>query len=147
MGKFSCTEPEDDADAFVKQVEHKIKITLGQLPTPVLIEETYLFRQRALFASLLRGPALDWYVANIDEDDAAHTWDFIKREFRTRFTGGRDGYRFRIPAENIKRTEIELIKTYLQRVKKIVDQGWPTIYVVGATAAQRTAADDHMQMH
>ena len=24
---FSGTEPEDDADAFVKQVEHKIKIT------------------------------------------------------------------------------------------------------------------------
>ena len=34
MEKFSGTEPEDDADAFVKQVEHKIKVTLGQLPAP-----------------------------------------------------------------------------------------------------------------
>ena len=31
--------------------------------------------------------------------------------------------------------------------KKIVDKSWPTIYVVGATAAQRTAADNQMQIH
>ena len=147
MEKFSGTEPEDDADAFVKQVENKIKVTLGQLPAPGNDRENYLFRQRALFASLFRGPAAEWYAANINEEDAAHTWDFIKREFRTRFTDGRDRYRFRIQAENIKRTENEPIKTYLQRVKKIVDKGWPTIYVVGATAAQRTAADDQMQIH
>ena len=147
MEKFSGTEPEDDADAFVKQVEHKIKVTLGQLPAPGNDRENYLFRQRALFASLLRGPAAEWYAANINEEDAAHTWDFIKREFRTRFTDGRDRYRVRIQAENIKRTENEPIKTYLQRVKKIVDKGWPTIYVVGATAAQRTAADNQMQIH
>ena len=34
MEKVSGTEPEDDADAFVKQVEHKIKVTLGQFPAP-----------------------------------------------------------------------------------------------------------------
>ena len=34
MEKFSGTEPEDDADGFVKQVEQKIKVTLGQLPAP-----------------------------------------------------------------------------------------------------------------
>ena len=147
MEKISATEPEDDADAFVKQVQHKIKVTLGQLPAPSNDRENYLFRQRALFASLLRGPAAEWYAANIKEEDAAHTWDFLKREFRTRFTDGRDRYRFRIQAENIKRTENEPIKTYLQRVKKIVDKGWPTIYVVGATAAQRTAADNQMPIH
>ena len=27
MEKFSGYEPEDDADAFVEQVEHKIKVT------------------------------------------------------------------------------------------------------------------------
>ena len=118
MEKFSGTEPEDDANAFVKQVEYKIKVTLGQLPAPGYDRENYLFRQRALFASLLRGPAAEGYAANINEEDAAHTWDFIKREFRTRFTDGRDKYRFRIQAENIKRTENEPIKTYLQRVKK-----------------------------
>ena len=118
MEQFSVTEPEDDADAFVKQVEHKIKVTLGQLPAPGIDRENYLFRQRALFASLLRGPAAEWYAANINEEDAAHTWDFINQEFPTRFTDGRDRYRFRIEAENIKRTENEPIKTYLQRVKK-----------------------------
>ena len=118
MEKFAGTEPEDDADASIKQVEHKIKVTLGQLPAPGNDRENYLFRQRSLFASLLRGPAAEWYAANNNEEDDAHTWDFIKREFRTRFTGGRDRYRFRIHAENIKRTENEPIKTYLQRVKK-----------------------------
>ena len=73
-------------------------------------------RQRALFAPLLRGPAAEWYAANINEDDAAHTWYFIKREFRTRFTDGRDRKRFRFQAENIKRTENESMKTCLQRV-------------------------------
>ena len=34
MKKFSCTGPEDDADAFVKQVEHRSKVTLEQLPAP-----------------------------------------------------------------------------------------------------------------
>ena len=115
MEKFSCTEPGDDADAFVKQVEHTIEVTLGQLPAPGTHRENYLFRQRALFASLPRGPAAEWYAANINEDDAAQTWDFIEREFRTRFTNGRDRYRFRIQAENIERTENEPIKTYLQK--------------------------------
>ena len=59
MEKFSDTEPEDDADAFVKQVEHKIKVTLGQLPAPSNERENNLFRQRAIFASLLRGPAAE----------------------------------------------------------------------------------------
>ena len=45
-----------------------------------------------------------------------YTWDFKKREFSTRSTDGRVRYRFRIQAENIKRTESEPTKTYLQRV-------------------------------
>ena len=88
--KFSVTEPKNDADGFDEQIEHKIKVTLGQLPAPVNDRENYLFRQRALLACLLRGPAAEWYAANINEDDAAHTWDFIKREFGTRFADGRD---------------------------------------------------------
>ena len=118
MEKFSGTQPEDDADAIVKQVEQKIKVALGQLPGLGNDRENYLFRQRALFATLLRRPAAEWYAANINEGDAAHTWNFIEREFRTRYTDGRDRYRFRIQAENIKRIELEPNKTYLQRVKK-----------------------------
>ena len=147
MGKISGTEPEDDADAFVKQVEQEIKVTLGQLPAPRNDGENYLFRQRALFASLLRGPAAEWYAAKINKEDVAHTRDFMKREFGTPFIDGRDRYRFRIQAENIKRTESEPIKTYLQRVKNTVEKSWPTIYVVGANAAQRTVSDNQMQIH
>ena len=35
----------------------------------------------------------------------------------------------------------------MQRAKKVVDKGWPTIYVVEATAAQRTAAGNQIQIH
>ena len=59
MENFSGTEPEDDADAFFGQVEIKIKVTLGQLPAPGKDGENYLIHQRALFASLLRGPAAE----------------------------------------------------------------------------------------
>ena len=76
--KFSGSEPEDDAHAFVKQVEHKIRVTLGQLAAPGNDRENYLFRQRALLAFLFRGPAAEWYAANINEEDAAYTLDFIK---------------------------------------------------------------------
>ena len=116
------------------------------MPGPGYDREKYFFRQRALSASSFSGPAAEWYAAKINEDDAAHTWDFIKRESCTRFTDGRDRYKFPIWAENIKPTEREPIKTYLRRVFKIVDKGWPTIYVVGATATQRTAADNQMQI-
>ena len=111
METFSGTEPEDDADVFVRQAEHRIKVILGQLPAPGNDRENYFFRQQALFASLLRGPPAEWYAANINEKDDAHMWDFIEREFRTCLTGGRDGYSFRIQGENIKRTESEPIKT------------------------------------
>ena len=38
------------------------------------------------------------------------------------------------------------MKTYFQRVLKIFDKGWPTIHVVGATAAQRTTADNQVRI-
>ena len=84
------------------------------------------------------------HAANINEDDAAHSWDLKKRELFNRFTDGRDRYRFGIQAKKMKRTENEPIKTYLQRLKRIIDKRWPTVNVVGATAAQRTTADNQM---
>ena len=57
--------------------------------------EKIIFPSTALFPSLLRGPAAEWYAANNIEIDTAHMWDFLKQEFRTRFTDGRDRYRFR----------------------------------------------------
>ena len=146
METFSGTEPEDDTNAFFKQSNYKFKVTLGQLPAPGNYRENCLFRQQALSASLLRGSAGEWYAGNINEDDTAHMWDFLNRVIRTRFTEGRNRYRFQTQAENIKPTEKQPIQTYLQRVKKVVDKGWPTIYVVVASAAQRTPADNQMQI-
>ena len=75
---FSVNKTEVDADVFVKQVEHKIKINLGQLPAPGNDRESFSLRQRAHFASSLRGPAEEWFAGSINEDDAAHTRNFFK---------------------------------------------------------------------
>ena len=42
LEQISGTEPEDDADAFVKQVEQKIRYLQDYCPLRVLIEKTIL---------------------------------------------------------------------------------------------------------
>ena len=75
LEKFSGCEPEEDADNFVRSCEHRIKVTLGRIPAGGDDRTNYLYKQRALFASLLRGAAQEWYTANINEADAGHDWD------------------------------------------------------------------------
>ena len=78
-------------------------------------------RQRALFGSILRGPAAQWYqglAANLP-------WNEIRDQFIDRFTDDKDKYRRRIEAENIKRQPDEFIKSYIHRLSTAVDRGWP----------------------
>ena len=82
----------------------------------------YLFRKKALFSSLLRGPAAEWYTDNIED---GHDWQHIRTHFLTRFSDNRDKYRYRITAENSVRGNEEIIKNYFHRVKRAVDRGWP----------------------
>ena len=60
----------------------------------------YLFRKKALFSSLLRGPAAEWYADNIRDE---HDWQHIRTHFLTRFSDDRDEYRYKITAENCQR--------------------------------------------
>ena len=49
-------------------------------------------------------------------------------------------YRFRIEAENLKRQPDENIKSYIHRIKTLVDKGWPT--PSDADANERTAFEN-----
>ena len=60
LGNFSGTNPDQDAEAFISLIECKINFVLGTEPEAVELENViYLFRKKALFSSLLRGPAAE----------------------------------------------------------------------------------------
>ena len=122
LDKFSGNDPDQDAKSFLPTVENKINFSLGSRPADNAERARYLFRKKALFSSLLRGPAAEWYADSITD---AATWDQIRTAFIDRFSDDRDKYRHRITAENCVRGNEELIKNFYHRVKSAVDKGWP----------------------
>ena len=64
---------------------------------------------------------------------AAEPWDDVRTGFLNRFTDEKDEYRKRIQVENIRRQPDELIKSYVHRLTKAVEKGWPDPF----TDAQR----------
>ena len=65
IDKFSGTDPDQDAESFIQLIERKINFALGDAPGDAVELANYTFRKKALFSSLLRGPAADWYESNI----------------------------------------------------------------------------------
>ena len=61
LGKFSGNDPDQDVKSFLLTVENKIEFSLGSPPNDAGEAAKYLFRKKALFSSLLRGPAAEWY--------------------------------------------------------------------------------------
>ena len=61
LDKFSGTDPDHEADSFVQLIEGKIDFALGDAPADPDDLVSYTFRKKALFSSLLRGPAAEWY--------------------------------------------------------------------------------------
>ena len=58
LKKFSGTDSDQDAEAFIRLIECKIKFVLGTEPDEADAEHIiYLFRKKALFSLLLRRPA------------------------------------------------------------------------------------------
>ena len=131
LDKFSGNDPDQDAKSFLTTVENKINFSLGSEPVDNAELARYTFRKKALFSSLLRGPAAEWYEATVDD---ATTWDRIKTTFLTRFSNNRERYRHRIDVENCVRGDEELIQNFFHRIKTAVDKGWRN--EPGATAAQ-----------
>ena len=121
LDKFSGNDPKQDAKSFLLTVENKINFSLGSRPTEIAERARYLLRKKALFSSLLQGPAAEWYADSIND---AATWHQIRTAFIDRFSDDRDKYRHRITAENCVRGNEEIIKNFYHRVKSAVDKGW-----------------------
>ena len=76
LEKFFDTDPDQDAEAFIRLIERKFIFLLGTEPDPSDLEHAiYLFRKKALFSSLVRGPAAEWYGSTIQDN---MTWDEVR---------------------------------------------------------------------
>ena len=124
LEKFIGIDSSDDPSAFIRLLEKQNSFSLGSRPTANENGQQIVYddRRKALFGSVLRGPAAEWF----DSLDAALTWEEVKTQFINRFTDGKMQYRFRIEAENLKRQPDENIKSCIHRMKTLVDKGWPT---------------------
>ena len=118
IDKFSGTDPDQDAESFIQLIERKINFALGDAPADAGELVNYTFRKKALFSSLLRGPAAEWYESNITN---ATTWE----DFITRFSDGRNKFGFQMELEHCIRGDGEEIRNFLHRIKRTVDKGWP----------------------
>ena len=66
LDKFPGTDPDQDAEAYIRLKECKINFALGAQSDSTDSEHViYLFRKIALFSSLLQKPAVDWYGSTI----------------------------------------------------------------------------------
>ena len=139
IDKFSGTDPDQDAESFIQLIERKINFALGDAPADAGELVNYTFRKKALFSSLLRGPAAEWYESNITN---ATTWEDVRTNFITRFSDGRNKFRFRMEVEHCIRGDGEEIRNFLHRIKRTFDKGWPDDLngiEVAQYAAERTA--------
>ena len=140
LDKFSGTHPDQDAEAIIRLIECKINFALGTEPDAADDEHViYLFRKKALFSSLLRGPAAERHGSTITD---AMTWNDVRTLFITRFSDGRNKFRRRMEVEHCIRADGEEIRIFLHRIKKTVDKGWPDDMVgiaLGDQNAERTA--------
>ena len=75
LDKFFGTDPDQDAEAFNRLIECKFNFALGTEPNEAQDAHIiYLFRKKALFSSLLRGTAAEWYRSTIQD---ATTWNDV----------------------------------------------------------------------
>ena len=141
LDKISGTDPDQDAEAFICLIECKINFALGTEPDKADAEHViYLFRKKkALFSSLLRRPAAEWYGSTIQD---AMTWNEVRTLFIIRFSDGRNKFRHRMEVEHCVRADGEGIRNFLHRINKTVDKGWPDDMfgvVAAGQGADRTA--------
>ena len=122
LEKFTVLHPSEDAQEFFSLIQRKIQFSLGTRdPADADLQAAYDARQKALFGSVLRGPAAQWFETLAP----ALAWNEVRNHFITRFTDAKDKYRKIIEVESIKRQPEGLIKSYNHRVTKAVEKGWP----------------------
>ena len=93
IGKFSGTDPDQDAETFFQLMERKINFALEDASADAGELVNYTFRMKALFSSLLRGPAAEWFENNIYN---ATTLENVRTNFITRFSDGPNKFRYRM---------------------------------------------------
>ena len=122
LDKFSGTDPDQDAESFIQLIERKINFAFGDAPANSDALANYNFRKKALFSSLLRGPAAEWYESNVE---AATPWNDIRTGFVARFSDVRNKIRHRMEVEHCVRRDGEENRNFLHRIKRTVDKSWP----------------------
>ena len=140
LNNFFVTDPDQDAETFIRLTECKISFALGTEPDAAVDKNViYLFRKRALFSSLLRGPADEWHGRTIQD---AMTLNEVRTLFITNFSDRKNQFKHRMEVEPCTRADGEDIRNFLYRIKKTLDKGWPDNMVRIAAAdqkAERTA--------
>ena len=122
LEKFTGLGPSEDAQEFFSLIQRKIQFSLGTRdPADADLQAAYDARQKALFGSVLRGPAAQWFETLAP----ALAWNEVRNQLINRFTDAKDKYRKRIEVESIKKQPDELIKSYTHRVTKAVEKRWP----------------------
>ena len=121
LDKISGTDPDQDAQSFIQLIERKIIFALGDAPGDACELENYTFRKKALFSFLLLGPAAEWYENNITN---ATTWEMVRTNFITRFSDGRNKFRYRMEVDYCIRGDREEIRNFLHRIKRTVGKSW-----------------------
>ena len=114
LDKFFGTDQDQDAESFVQLIERKVNFALGDAPADLDDLVSYTFRKKALFSSLLRGPAAEWYEIKIEN---ATTWADTREEFITRSPDGQNKFRYRMEVEHCVRGDGEEIRNFLHRIK------------------------------
>ena len=69
----------------------------------------------------MRGPAAQRFKSL----NPALAWNDIRTQFIARLTDEKDKYRKRIEVENLRRQPEELIGSYIHRLTKTIEKGWP----------------------
>ena len=122
IDKLSGTDPDQDAEPFIQLVKWKKNFNLGDAPGHSAELANYTLRKKALFSSLLRGPAAMCYEKNITN---ATKWENVRTSFINRFSDGRNKFQFRMEVEHCIRGDGEEVRNFLHRIKRTVDKSWP----------------------
>ena len=114
LQKLTVLDPIEDVADFLSLKERKMEFFLGLRPGAGDDQNAYDARRKALFGSVLRGPAAQWF----NSMPPAEPWDDVRTNFLDRFTDVKDNYRKQIEVENIRRQPDKLIKKQCTQTNK-----------------------------
>ena len=122
IDNFSGTDPDQDVESFIQLIERKINFAVRDAGGDAGEPANYTFRKKTLFSSLLRGPTAEWCQNNITN---ATTCESVRKKCLTRFSDGRNKFRYRMELEHCFIGDWEETWNFLHSIKGTVDKGWP----------------------